>query len=202
VSELSYVLLFVIIAVDFVLSLWNAYASGVSLTLLKGQSGQTLAKVCAAAGLGLAFAGMSYAMLVIFSFVALAIGYLTVGEVLFVLAFDFLVFGAMIIGFGLVVTAQSIAIAYRRRSFGSIAISAWNVFAEVWDITIYAEGFKDAYGVMKGDRGRINLYVVIIIALVVAFLITYVAYRHGVRSAERALAGTSSDPGSNPLPSA
>ncbi|MCI4352360.1 MAG: hypothetical protein L3K14_03105 [Thermoplasmata archaeon] len=185
--DLGTLFLVVILVIDVVISIWNAYAAGLSLTLLKGQSGQNFAKAAAVAGLGLAFAGMAYAMLVVFSFIALYVGYLSVVELVVVLSFDFIVFGAMIIGFGLVVTAQSIAIAYRRRSWGSIAVSAWNVFAEVWDITIYVEGFRAAYSSMSGSgRGRVNLYAVIALALLVAFFVTYAAYRHGVRSAMRA----------------
>ena len=182
--DLSVVLLIGIVALDFVISIWNAYASGVTIALLRGQSGRSLLRVAAASGLGLAFAGMAYAMLIVFSFVALYLNYLTSADVDVVLAFDFLVFGAMIIGFGLVVTAQSLAIAYRKRSLGSIAISGWNVFAEVWDIAIYAQGFRAAYGTLGGARGRVNLYAVILLAILVAFFITYAAYRHGVKVTE------------------
>ena len=200
--DLGTVFLVAILVIDVAISVWNAYAAGLSLTLLKGQAGQTFAKSAAVAGLGLAFAGMAYAMLVVFSFIALYIGYLTVAEVVVVLSFDFIVFGAMVIGFGLVVTAQSIAIAYRRRSWGSIAISAWNVFAEVWDLAIYAEGFRAAYSSMAGGgRGRLNLYAVIALALLVAFFVTYAAYRHGVGAAERVASGAPAfRPTDRPLP--
>ena len=190
--DLSTIFVIVIVVFDFVISIWNAYSAGVTLTLLRGQPGQTFARVAAGSGLGLAFAGMAYAMLIVFAFAALLLGVLVAGDVAVVLAFDFLVFGAMIIGFGLVVTAQSIAIAYRQRSFGTIAISAWNVFAEVWDIAIYAEGFKAAYGSLGGGRDRVNLYAVLLLAILVAFFITYAAYRHGVKSTERTLSGAPS----------
>ena len=200
--DVGSLILIAILAIDFVISIWNGYASGLALTLLRGQSGQSFAKAAAVAGLGLAFAGMAYVMLVLFAFVALLIGYLGVADVTTVLAFDFLVFGAMIIGFGLVVTAQSIAIAYRRRSLGAIAISAWNVFAEVWDIAIYAEGFKSAYGALGGGRDRVNLYAVIALAVLVAFFITFAAYRHGVNRAEQLLAGAQNTlPGAQGFPS-
>ncbi|MCI4347462.1 MAG: hypothetical protein L3J97_02440 [Thermoplasmata archaeon] len=201
-ANLSLVFLVVIIVLDFVISIWNAYASGVTFTILRGKPGQTLAKVCAGAGLGLAFAGMSYATLIVFSFAALALGVLAATDVAVVLAFDFLVFGAMIIGFGLVVTAQSIAIAYQQRSFGRIAISGWNVLAEVWDIAIYAQGFRAAYGTLGGGRGRVNLYAVILLAVLVALFITYAAYSHGVRRTEAALnAGTHPSWAGSPSPS-
>ena len=184
----SDIFLAIVIIFDFVVSLWNAYASGVTWTLLKNKPGQRFAKAAAIAGLGLAFAGMCYAILIIASFLALFVGILAVGDVLFIVSFDFLVFAAMIIGFGLVVTAQSIAIAYRTRNWGAIAISAWNVFAEIWDITIYARGFSEAASVVKDGRGKINLYAIIVAAVGVAFLITFAAYRQGVRKAEDSIA--------------
>ncbi|MCI4365941.1 MAG: hypothetical protein L3K10_07805 [Thermoplasmata archaeon] len=200
--DLSLVFLVLIVALDFGISIWNAYASGVAFTLLRGQSGKTLTKVAAGAGLGLAFAGMSYAMLIVFSFLAYYLGYLGAGDVTVVLAFDFLVFGAMIIGFGLVVTAQSVARAYRERSFGTIAISVWNVFAEVADVAIYASGFRSAYGTLGGARNRVNLYAIIILAVLVAFFITYAAYRHGVRRTEQILAAPAAGRSiGQPLPS-
>jgi len=179
-----------VILLDLVLSLWNAYAAGLTWTLLKNQRGQGFAKVTAIAGLGLAFAGMAYATLIILSYFALILNFLAIGDFLFLVSFDFLVFGAMIIGFGLVVTAQSIAIAYRRRKFGDIAVAAWNVFTEIWDISIYAEGFHDAAGVVSQDRNRVNLYAIIAAAVGIAFIVTYVAYRHGVRKAEGAIAAS------------
>lgn len=195
----SDIFLAVVIVFDFVVSLWNAYASGVTWTLLKNKPGQRFSKAAAIAGLGLAFAGMSYAILIIVSFVALFVGILAVGDVLFIVSLDFLVFAAMIIGFGLVVTAQSIAIAYRTRNWGAIAISGWNVFSEIWDIAIYAQGFNEAASVVKDGRGKINLYAIIVAAVGVAFLITFAAYRQGVRKAEASIDASPSQLGAEAL---
>ena len=187
--DTSYLLLAAIIVVDFVLSLWNAYASGVTWGLLRNQPGKGFSKVCAVAGLGLAFAGMAYATTIILSWVALEVGFLAIWDFLYLVSFDLLVFGAMIIGFGLVITAQSITIAYRRRSFGTIAIATWNTFAEVWDIATYAQGFQTAASVVKGDRrDRANVTAILAVAVAVALIITYFAFRQGIRRAEGAIA--------------
>lgn len=186
-------LLVLLLAIDFVISIWNGYASGRAIALLEGTTGQKLTRAAAYAGLGLGFAGMAYIMSIVFGFVAVYLSYLSWGQLDYLLAFNFLVFGALIIGFGMVVTAQSIAIAYRRRSFGAIALSAWNIFAEVWDIAIYAEGFRAAYSTLQGGgRGKGNVWVVVLIAVLVALFITYAAYRHGYQSARKAIAPTSS----------
>lgn len=198
--NLSDAFLVVVLLFDLVVSIWNAYAAGVTLTLLRRQPGQRFAKVAAGAGLGLAFAGMAYATTIVIAWAALLLGFLAPWDFLFLVSFDLLVFGAMIIGFGLVVTAQSVAIAYRQRRFGDIAIAAWNVFAEVWDITIYAEGFRDAAGVVSSGRNRLNLYAVVAIAVGVAFIVTYVAYRHGVRRAEKAIDASPNQPAPDSRP--
>lgn len=186
-ADPTYLLLVFTLVLDFVFSLWNAYASGLSWSLVRNLPGQRFAKVSAIAGVGLAFAGISYVLTLVLSYLAVVVGALSLGEFLFLASFDFLVFGAMIIGFGLVVTAQSVAIAYRQRNFGSIAVAAWNVFSEVWDISIYAEGFRDAAGAVSNDRERANVYALVAVAVGIAFLITFVAFRHGARRGEAAI---------------
>ena len=187
--DTTYLILAVIIVFDFVVSLWNAYASGSTWGLLRNQPGKTFWKVCAMAGLGLAFAGMAYSTIIILSWVALQVGFLAIWDFLYLVSFDFLVFGAMLIGFGLVITAQSIAIAYRQRNFGSIAISAWNVFAEVWDIATYVQGFSTAASVVKGNRqDRANIVAILAVAIAVALIITYFAFRQGLQKAAGAIA--------------
>lgn len=186
--DTSTLVLVAILLFDFVVSLWNAYASGVVWGLLRRQPGRTFEKVCAVAGVGLAFSGMAYATTIVLSWVALQVGFLAIWDFLYLVSFDFLVFGAMIIGFGLVVTAQSVAIAYRQRNFGSIAVAVWNTFAEVWDIAIYVQGFQTAAGVLKGDRrDRANVVAILAVAIAVALIITYFAFRQGLNKAAGAI---------------
>lgn len=205
--DLGLLLLVAFLVVDFAISIWNAYMAGFSLTVLKNSPGEgapKLPRYASYAALGLGFAGMAYVMMVVLGFLSYYLGYLGAGSLAVILAFDFLVFGAMIIGFGLVVTAQSIAVAYRQRSFGAIAISAWNVFAEVLDIAVYAEGFRSAYSTMRGGSSKddTNLGAILLIAVLIAFFITYAAFRHGVRRANQ-LTSSNASPSrlGRPLPS-
>ena len=187
--DTTYLLLAAIIVFDFVVSLWNAYSSGVIWGLLRNQPGHTFEKICAIAGLGLAFAGMAYSTTIILSWVALEVGFLAIWDFVYLVSFDFLVFGAMIIGFGLLITVQSVAIAYRQRNFGSIAIAAWNTFAEVWDIATYVQGFQTAAQVVKGERrDRANVTAILAVAVAIALIITYFAFRQGLRKSEGAIA--------------
>lgn len=187
--DATYAFLVVVIVLDFALSLWNAYSSGVIWGLLRHQPGKRFSKACAVAGVGLAFAGMAYATTIVLSYLAFVVGFLAIWDLLYLVSFDFLVFGAMIIGFGLVITVQSIAIAYRQRHFGPIAIASWNTIAEVWDIVTYAEGFQTAAGVVKGDRAdRANVLAILAVAVAVALIVTYFAFRRGLSKAESSIA--------------
>ena len=197
-ADFQLILLVLILAVDFVLSLWNAYAAGLTWAHVRNRPGQRFTKGCAVAGVGLAFTGISYVTLIGVAFAALLVGTLGPSDFLYLVDLDFLVFGLLLIGFGAVATAQSIAIAYRRRNFGALAVAAWNVFAEVWDLTIYAEGFRDAAAVVgRGDRNRINVYALVAVAVGIAFLLTYIAFRHGARRGEQAIAASPTQPPSD-----
>jgi hypothetical protein len=187
-ADTTYLILAAILVFDFVVSLWNAYSSGVIWGLLRHQPGHAFEKTCAIAGLGLAFAGMAYATTIVLSWLALLIGFIAVWDFLYLVSFDFLVFGAMIIGFGLLITVQSIAIAYRERNYGSIAIATWNTFSEIWDIATSVQGFQAAASTVKGDRsGRANVTAILVVAVSIALLVTYFAFRAGLRKSEGAI---------------
>jgi len=179
-----------VLAIDFGFSIWNAYASGLNIETLRRGGGSSWLEAVAYSGLGLAYAGVSYVMLIVVGYIAFALGYISSDVVDGVLGHDFLVFGALIIGFGLMVTIQSIIVASRRHSFGSIAIAAWNIFAEIWDIASYAEGFSEAVSLVKGtgrdDRDETSLILIVVVALLIAYFIVHAAYIHGKRKAEGA----------------
>lgn len=180
------VLAIIILVLDFIISIWNAYASGFNIGLLKNRKSNRLSVYSSYSGLALAFAGIAYVLIVVLSIVAASLGYVDVGTVQFVLAFDFLVFGLMIIGFGLMVTVQSIIIATERKSIGSILVALWNVFAEVWDIASYVAGFKESVSMLSGKNREeeTNALIIVAVAVLIAFFITHAAYRHGFNKAQ------------------
>ena len=189
------ILTVLILAIDFGFSIWNAYASGLNIETLRRGGGSSWLRAVAYSGLGLAYAGASYVMIIVVGYVAYAFGYVSSDVVDGVLGFDFLVFGVLIIGFGLMVTIQSIIVAVRRRSLGSVLVAAWNIFAEIWDIGSYVEGFSDAVSMVKGSaddkRDETSLIIIVIVALLIAYFIVHAAYIHGKRKAQGL--GSSSD---------
>ncbi|MGB9732720.1 MAG: hypothetical protein ACPLYE_02400, partial [Candidatus Micrarchaeales archaeon] len=168
----------IILAFDFAISIWNAYASGYNIGLIKKRPTSTFSKAAAYSGLGLAFVGITYVLVVVLSFVAYVLGYIDIGAVEYALAFNFIVFGLMIISFGFMITVQSIIIAAERRSIGSILRALWNIFAEVWDIANYVEGFKKSISILSRQRrgnARGNALVIVVVSLLIAYFITHAA---------------------------
>ena len=182
------ILTILILAIDFGLSIWNAYASGLNVETLRREGGSSWLRVVAYSGLGLAYSGASYVMVIVVGYAAYALGYVSADAVDGVLGLDFLFFGILIIGFGLMITIQSIIVAFRRRSFGSVAIAIWNVFAEIWDIASYAEGFGEAVSLVRGagsdERDETSIVLIVIVALLIAYFIIHAAYIHGKRKVQ------------------
>jgi len=182
------ILTIIILVVDFGFSIWNAYASGLNIGMLDREGGSSWLRAVAYSGLGLAYSGATYVLIIVVGYVAYAFGYVSADIVDAVLGLDFLLFGLLIIGFGLMVTIQSIIMAARRRSFGSIATAIWNTFAEIWDIASYAEGFREAISLVRGggrdEKDETSLILIVIVALFIAYFIVHAAYMQGKRKAE------------------
>ncbi len=183
---LGYIFIILILAFDFIISLWDAYASGVNKGMLekKQRFASMLTKILFVyAGVGIAFFGMTYVLVIILSLILYEIGYIGIGLLTYTLNFNFLVFGLMIISFGILVTVQSILVAVHRRSFGSIAISIFNIIIILFDISMYASGFKSALRVVRNGRNRsAGFYEIIIAALILAYVLIHTAYKKGVNS--------------------
>ncbi|ASI13857.1 multipass membrane protein [Candidatus Mancarchaeum acidiphilum] len=183
---LGYIIIAIFLIFDFVISLWDAYASGVNKGMLEKK--QTFASMFTKvlfvyAGVGIAFFGMTYVLVIILSLILYAIGYIGASLLVYTLNFSFLVFGLMIISFGVLVTVQSILVAVHRRSLGSIAISIFNVIIILFDISMYASGFKGALRVVRNGRSRsAGFYEIIIAALILAYVLIHTAYKKGINS--------------------
>jgi len=62
------------------------------------------------------------------------------------------------------------------------------VFAEIWDIASYAEGFGEAVSLVRGagsdERDETSIVLIVIVALLIAYFIVHAAYVHGKRKAQ------------------
>lgn len=184
-SSIFPILDILLLVLTFAISIWNAYASGFNIGMVRKNNIQGFQKYASYSGLGLAFVGMTYVLVIVLSILAYYTGYVDIGTVQAALAANFLVFGLMIIGFGIMVTIQSILLAAQRKSFWSILIAIWNIFAMIVDIASYISGFKEATSMLTSQsrKSQGNAVIIIAIAVLISFFIVHAAYKFGLNKA-------------------
>lgn len=168
--------LLLLLALNFGISFWNAYASGAYLTESKVIGGWT--RFITWCGLVMSACGFTWVYLSILTMVSVAAQWLTPewGVVMFKLGYLIIILPILGSGFG--IWAHSIAHAYRRRSFGSVAIAGWNTYAQfrnTWEAASHAPSFMrdvmDAF-VSKDRRsskdGAAAMLAVLLVILAVA----------------------------------
>jgi len=183
---LGLIITIAIIAIDFLISMWDAYAGGYSLGMIK-KNGDTskFRKVSAYAAVGLGLVGATYVIAIVLGFIAYYLAYISLSTLSFILSFDFIFLGILIIGFGFIITIQSIIIAAKRRSIWSILIALYNSFAVAFDIYVYIESFKESMSVIRSTsrRSQGNGLMIVLIAVLLAAVIVHAAYKHGYKKA-------------------
>lgn len=182
----GFIFLIVIIAIDFLISMWDAYAGGYSLGMMKKNGDKSkFRKASAYSAVGLGLVGATYVIAIVLGFLAYYLAYIPLSTLNFILSFDLVFLGILIIGFGFIITIQSIIIAAKRRNFWSILIAVYNSFAVAFDIYIYVESFRESIGVIRstGRRSQGNGLIIILIAVLLAAVMVHAAYKHGYKKA-------------------
>jgi hypothetical protein len=183
-------ILYVLIVIfDILISIWNAYNAGKALEYMKLNNIESdWPRMVAYSTLILSFAGAAYGNASLLSIVAYYLGYIDIYTLLGVLSFSFLVFGFLIILFGIVVTINSIIVASKTKRFFDIFIAIYNSIAVIWDIYSYIEGFSTAFNILKDqfgneERNSQGVFILIIIAAVlIAVFMVYGAFKYGKAS--------------------
>jgi hypothetical protein len=183
-------ILYVLIVVfDILISIWNAYNAGKALEYMKLNNIESdWPRMVAYSTLILSFAGAAYGNASLLSIVAYYLGYIDIYTLLGILSFSFLVFGFLIILFGIVITINSIIVASKTKSFFDIFIAIYNSIAVIWDIYTYIEGFSTAFNILKDqfgneERNSQGIFILIIIAAVlIAVFMVYGAFKYGKAS--------------------
>jgi hypothetical protein len=172
-NELTLLLL---LALNFAISGWNAYASGSYLTESKIIGGWTRFVVWC--GLVMSACGFTWCYLTILTIVAVVGGWLTPewGEVMFELGY--LIIILPVLGSGLGIWAHSLAVAYRERNFSSVAVAGWNTYAQArntWQAAQHApSAFKEVVEAFSGKNRKSSkdsgaaLLVILLVILAVA----------------------------------
>jgi len=177
---------------NLVISLWNAYASGYNSVILektRNMKFRDFFSIANSFGLVLSFAGATYALSFFLSYLAYALGQINVDVVLLIASYSFIVLGGLIVFSGIVITIESILIAYLKRNFWSVLVAIYNTFASVWNIFVYISSFRyakdiaDKYG--SDEDNRVKAIIIIIIAALIAIFLVYTFYKWGKNKAEK-----------------
>jgi len=183
------ILYILIVIFDILISIWNAYNAGKALEYMKLNNIESdWPRMVAYSTLILSFAGAAYGNASLLSIVAYYLGYIDIYTLLGVLSFSFLVFGFLIILFGIVVTVNSIIVASKTKRFFDIFIAIYNSIAIIWDIYSYIEGFSTAFNILRNqfsneERNSQGVFVLIMIAAVlIAVFMVYGAFKYGKAS--------------------
>jgi len=180
------ILYILIVIFDILISIWNAYNAGKALEYMKLNNIESdWPRMVAYSTLILSFAGAAYGNASLLSIVAYYLGYIDIYTLLGVLSFSFLVFGFLIILFGIVVTVNSIIVASKTKRFLDIGIAIYNSIAVIWNIYSYIEGFSTAFNILRNqfsneERNSQGVFILIIIAAVlIAVFMVYGAFKYG-----------------------
>lgn len=160
------------LTLTFTISFWNAFASGAYLTESKLVGGWS--RLLVWCGLIMSGCGFTWVYLTLLAIGALKAEWLTPewAEVMFKLGY--LVIILPVLGSGLGIWIHSLMQAYRRRSFGSVAVAGWNTYAQVrntWEAASNAPNFLedvvDAFASKRGKSSKDGAMAVLVLVLVV-----------------------------------
>ena len=187
----------IILLVDFIISIWNSYAAGFSLGLLKISNGPGWFRAFAVLGLAVGVLGEAYVIAIVLSLLANASGLVSSESVLLLLAYNYLITGGLIIVLGIGITAESIFIAARGPARWPHRAYFYNVFASIWNVFFYIRNFGVAMNVIKSEeregRGQGAVIVLAIVAVIIAVLLSYIAYHFGNAHASGEYRGRTKD---------
>ena len=177
-----------ILALDFVLSIWNSYAAGYNFGMLRKQD-SNFGLIYAIFALMMGVVGLIYVIAIAIGFALYAIGSISLDVVNLLLAYNFLVFGGLITFLGVGITIQTWMIAIKTHNKWAIGASIWNTFASIWNVFNYISEFSTMTGIIKSEskdtKDEGSVIIIIIVAVIIALLLSYVAFHAGNSKAKK-----------------
>ncbi len=157
--------------------------SRLPLGLQRISKGPGWVKAIAGLALAMGLVGETYVLTVVLALVANAYGLVDVGSLNLLLAYNFLITGGLITILGVAVTAESIYVAIRRPGIWTIGGSIYNIFASIWNVFTYVEHFGAAMNIIKSEerqsKSQGTIIILAITAVVIAVLLSYIAFHFG-----------------------
>ncbi|MEM5834863.1 MAG: hypothetical protein QXQ69_03390, partial [Candidatus Aenigmatarchaeota archaeon] len=177
-------LLWLIIAWNFFVSCWNAYASGLLWGISKGKGEKAIALVV----LALALVGFYYT----FILVGIALNILSTQ---FLLPINVIV-GLPIILLGVVITINGWIEAIRTRSLRGILVSIYNTLALLWDINVWIRSFESIkdMGIIESliesvedSKDSSKAIIFLVIGLIITALVVVGFFYAGKKTAKKVM---------------
>ena len=129
---------------NFGLSVWNAYATGLAWVEAKHAGGWP--RITAWAGAAMSAAGFSWCYLLILSYAAYGLEWLDLEHVALALRMGYVLLVPAVLAAGMVITLDSWARTYRRRTLANIGRAAWNTYAQIHNTFHAVRDFDTAFG--------------------------------------------------------
>lgn len=177
--NLGLLIAIIFLVIDILISIWNSYNSGKIYGYKRG-----IGRVFYALG---GFLPMGYVFVIVLTFVFAYLGFLSFSTAIFLLAGSYLFFGLAIIMWGVIATYFSLIATIRGRSWTAGLVTVYDAFATILDAWGYITSFFSNLRIARravdsADFSIIDVILVIGVALAVGFVITYAAFREGVKS--------------------
>jgi hypothetical protein len=174
-------IIYLLLIINFAISAYNAWVVGKSWADVKA-IGSTWQKVVVASAFIMSGCGFTWCYLTLFGIIAIAFGILDLESIQAVLNLGYVVIILPVLGSGIAIWIDSVTTAYRRRDLGSIGTAAWNTFAQAHNtysaLTNLGPILKSLGSFFKGGsskgKGQILVVVLVIIALLLGFITTYI----------------------------
>lgn len=129
---MNFLVLFVLLVLNFAISWWNAWAVGRGWTEVKVVGGW--ARFITWCGAIMSACGFTWVYLTILTIIVVVFKFLSVEAAEAMFNLGYLLIILPIVGSGFGIWAYSLIVAYKRRSFGSMGVAGWNTFAQAHNV--------------------------------------------------------------------
>jgi hypothetical protein len=129
VQTLQILLVVFVWVLNFGISIWNAYAVGKAWVETKHYGGWP--RFMAWMGAIMSASGFTWCYLILLALIAYAADWLNLEQIEVMINLGYLIIIPGVLFSGLMITVDSWAVAYRRRTLGSVGTAAYNTFAQI-----------------------------------------------------------------------
>jgi len=183
---------------NFCVSVWDSYAAGYNLKLLENETGalNIILRIGSFSALVIGFVGSTYIFVSVAGIIAYLTNYLSDAALLLLFDLTFVVGGAVLVFFGIIVTIESVVLAAKTHESMSIFASIYNTMASIWNTSLYIREAPAAiaqigseFSSHERDNELAIIVLIVIVSVIASMIVSYLAFKAGVRRASIMLQG-------------